>query len=104
MLKSKKIWYGRTPAQNNFPAFKTYWANQVRIKKITTKMAGQMGFGMNAMEETVDNEYNNTCNNMAQAHSAQPAVMSNMSNNSTQMDDMQQQINSMQQMFQNPWI
>ena len=102
MLKSKKIWYGRTPAQNNFPALKTYWANQVRIKKITTKMAGQMSFGMNAMEETVKKEYNNTCNNMAQAHSAQPAVMSNMSNNSTQMDDMQQQINSMQQMFQNP--
>ena len=36
-----------------------------------------MGFGINAQEEEVAEEYDNTCNNMAQAHLAQQTATSN---------------------------
>ena len=72
----------------------------MRIKKFTTKTAGQMGFGMNAQEEEVDEEYGNACSNMAQPHLAQQTAMSNMSNSNSKMDAIQQQLNSMTQIFQ----
>ena len=59
-----------------------------------------MGYGMNAHEEEVDKKYDIAVHNMAQAHLAQKFTMSNMSNSSTQMDAMHQQMNDMQKMFQ----
>ena len=55
-----------------------------------------MGFDMNVQEEEIDEEYDNACNNML----AQQAVMSNMPNSNDKMDSIQQQLNSMTQMFQ----
>ena len=95
-----KIWYGRTAAQKLFPALKIYWVNQVCLIKFTTKTAGQMGFGMNVIQEEINKEYGEACHNMAQAYLSQQTAMSNMPNNSIQMDAMQQQMNVMQQMFQ----
>ena len=72
----------------------------MRIKKITTMTTDQMGLEMNAQEEEVDEEYDNTCSNMAQAHLMHHATMANMSNGNTKMDAIPPQLNSMQEMFQ----
>ena len=71
-----KKWYGRTAQQTSFPAFKTFWKEQVCLTKRTTKTACQMGFGMNK-------EYDESCQMMVQAHLAHQTVMRNMSNNSS---------------------
>ena len=51
--------------------------------KFTTKMAGQMGFGMNAIQEEVEEEYDESFQMMTQAHLAQQTALSNMLNNSS---------------------
>ena len=60
---------------------------------MATITAGQMGFGVNTQGEEVDEEYNNSINNMAQAHLAQQTITSNMSNNDTNLDAIQYQFN-----------
>ena len=59
--------------------------------------AGQMGFGMNAYEAGNDKEYLKAVDNFGQAHLAQKNAMSNMSNNTAQMDTLKQQNNAIQQ-------
>ena len=78
-----KKWYGRTAQQKLCPAFKTLWAKQVRLMKFTTKTVGQMGSGMNTIQEEADKEYDESCQMMTQAHLAQLTAISNMSNNSS---------------------
>ena len=95
-----KLWNAVAGPQKTFPYFKTFWAEQVRLMKRTTKTAGKMGYGMNAVQEEVDLEYDESCQMMAQAHLAQQQTMSDMSNTGTQMEAMQQQMNAMQTMFQ----
>ena len=55
---------------------------------------------MKTMQEEVDEEYNEACNNMAQVHLAQQTSMSNMSNSKAKMESVQQQPNLMTRMFQ----
>ena len=93
-------WYRRPANKKTFANFKIVWAEECRIKKSKTVTAGQHGYGMNTIEEEVDEEYDNALNNMSQAHLAQQTAISNMSNNNTKMDAIQQQLNSMTQMFQ----
>ena len=95
-----KLWNALTGPQKTFPFFKTFWAEQVRLIKRTTKTAGKLGYGMNAIQEEVDEEYDESCQMMAQAHLAQQQTTSNMYNTGTQMEAMQQQMNAMQTMFQ----
>ena len=68
--------------------------------KLTTKTAGQMGLGMNAIQEEIDEEYDESCQMMAHVHLAQQQTMNNMSNIGTQMNAMQQQMNAIQTIFQ----
>ena len=49
----------QTLTKKTFAHFKRFWAEQVHIIKFTMITAGQMGFGMNAQEEEVDEEYDN---------------------------------------------
>ena len=51
-----KLWSAVAGPQKTFPFFKTFWAEQVRLMKRTTKTAGKMGYGMNAIQEEVDLE------------------------------------------------
>ena len=48
-----------------------------------------MGYGMNAIQEDDNEEYDESCQMMAQTHLAQQTAMHSMSNNSSQMDAMQ---------------
>ena len=48
--------------------------------KQITKDAGKMGFRMNGIQEEVDEEYDESCQMMAQAHLAQQQTMGNMPN------------------------
>ena len=92
-----KIWYRWQQNNKTLPAFKMFG----QVKTFTTMTAGQIGSGMNAQEEEeVDKEeYDNACNNMAQAYLAQQTAMINVLNNSDRTDLIQQQLNSMTQKF-----
>ena len=68
MPKNKKYSTAEHQLKNYFQPSKLIGKIKCASKKITTKTAVQMGYGMNAQEEEVDEEYNNSCNTMAQAH------------------------------------
>ena len=97
-------WYQQPANKKTFTNFKVVWAEECRIKNIMRVTAGQHGYGMNTIEEEVNEEYGNILNNMLQAHLAQKMAISNMSNNNTKMDAIQQQLNLMTQIFQQQMI
>ena len=63
LKKGSKIWYRQTPTKKSFTHFKTLWSDQ----KNHNNHIRSNGPRDEHTRRRVDKEYNNACNNMAQA-------------------------------------
>ena len=47
-------WHARADGSKRWNDVKTFWAEKIQLKRITTNRAGNFGFGMNATESAAN--------------------------------------------------
>ena len=87
-------WHARPAGTKTWQDFKTFWAEKVRLKKLTSQPAGGWGFGMNATEQQQQGMYNTqeddrafaeSVNDFSRAHDNTQATIANLAYTNQQM-------------------
>ena len=102
-------WHARADGSKRWNDMKTFWAEKIRLKRITTNRAGNFGFGMNATEAAAnvqqDNTFNDSVHKFSAAHNSTQAVIAGLTHTNQQMQQanagLQQQMAYMMSNMQN---
>ena len=96
-------WHDRPDADKTWAHFKDFWKQKVNLKAITNVGANTFGFGGNATAEQaadVDQEFNNSVANFADAHNHTQSTINGLANTNMNLSQAIPQLQQQMQMMQ----